>query len=94
VSRELRARSTRSDLGSCGDLETDGLQQAIEIIDDTLVQAAELTPLGVLHAAIAVEGAAGVPSTVTTATGEGNQISRMTHSLIQRLGASTEPRAW
>jgi hypothetical protein len=93
LSCELRTRPTRSDLGSCGDLETAGLQ-AIEIIDDTLVQAAELTPLGVLHAAIAVEGAAGVPSTVTTATGEGNQISRMTHSLIQRLGASTEPRAW
>jgi four helix bundle protein len=33
-------------------------------------------------------------SAVTTLIDEGNQISRMAHSLIQRLGTSTEPRAW
>jgi four helix bundle protein len=33
-------------------------------------------------------------SAVTTLIDEGNQISRMAHSLIQRLGPSTEPRAW
>jgi four helix bundle protein len=31
---------------------------------------------------------------VTVLIDEGNQISRMAHSLIQRLGTSTEPRAW
>jgi four helix bundle protein len=33
-------------------------------------------------------------SAVPTLIDEGNQISRMAHSLIQRLGTSTEPRAW
>jgi four helix bundle protein len=31
---------------------------------------------------------------VTTLIDVGNQISRMAHSLIPRLGTSTEPRAW
>jgi four helix bundle protein len=33
-------------------------------------------------------------SAVTTVIDEGNQISRMAHSLKRRLGTSTEPRAW
>lgn len=35
-----------------------------------------------------------LPSSVTTLIDEGNQISRMAHGLIRRLGTSTEPRAW
>lgn len=57
MSYELSARATRSDLRwrSRGQLETNRAEQAVEIVDDPLVEPVELMGLRVPEASIAVK---------------------------------------